>query len=69
MVIDSFLFRCPFIWEHIHPAIPIVFAYLFLLSLASMIKTSWTDPGVSWEYNIQGGCHCLLMRSFADHPP
>ncbi|CDH50950.1 probable palmitoyltransferase zdhhc14-like [Lichtheimia corymbifera JMRC:FSU:9682] len=40
------IFTCPFIWEHIHPAIPIVFAYLFLLSLASMIKTSWTDPGI-----------------------
>lgn len=40
-------FSCPFIWENIHPVIPILFAYLFVLSLISMIKASWTDPGVS----------------------
>ncbi|KAI7848706.1 DHHC palmitoyltransferase-domain-containing protein [Circinella umbellata] len=40
------IFTCPFIWTHIHPAIPIIFAYLFVLSLTSMIKTSWTDPGI-----------------------
>ena len=39
--------RCPYIWENVHPAIPIVFAYLFVLTLTSMIKTSWTDPGAS----------------------
>ncbi|KAI9313561.1 DHHC palmitoyltransferase-domain-containing protein, partial [Dichotomocladium elegans] len=44
------IFTCPFIWEHIHPAIPIVFAYLFVLSLASMVKASWTDPGVSMTH-------------------
>ncbi|KAI8141573.1 DHHC palmitoyltransferase-domain-containing protein [Fennellomyces sp. T-0311] len=40
------IFTCPFIWENVHPAIPIVFAYLFVLTLTSMIKTSWTDPGI-----------------------
>ncbi|KAI8883417.1 zf-DHHC-domain-containing protein [Backusella circina FSU 941] len=40
------IFTCPFLWMHVHPALPIVFLYLFLLSLASMLKTSWTDPGI-----------------------
>ncbi|KAI9264291.1 DHHC palmitoyltransferase-domain-containing protein [Phascolomyces articulosus] len=40
------VFVCPWLWLHIHPAIPILFAYLFVLALASMLKTSWTDPGI-----------------------
>lgn len=46
------IFTCPFIWENIHPVIPILFAYLFVLCLTSMIKTSWTDPGVRVEQNL-----------------
>ncbi|KAI7857885.1 DHHC palmitoyltransferase-domain-containing protein [Circinella umbellata] len=41
-----FVFVCPWLWLHIHPVIPILFAYLFVLALASMLKTSWTDPGI-----------------------
>ncbi|OAD74509.1 hypothetical protein PHYBLDRAFT_111945 [Phycomyces blakesleeanus NRRL 1555(-)] len=40
------IFTCPFLWDNVHPAVPIVFCYLFVLSFASMIKTSWTDPGI-----------------------
>ncbi|KAI8373851.1 DHHC palmitoyltransferase-domain-containing protein [Blakeslea trispora] len=40
------VFTCPFLWSNVHPAIPIVFAYLFVLTLVSMLKTSWTDPGI-----------------------
>ncbi|CAO3673338.1 unnamed protein product [Rhizopus stolonifer] len=40
------IFTCPFLWNKVHPAIPIVFAYLFILAFASMLKTSWTDPGI-----------------------
>ncbi|KAI8641437.1 DHHC palmitoyltransferase-domain-containing protein [Parasitella parasitica] len=40
------VFTCPFLWNQVHPAVPIVFAYLFVLSLISMLKTSWTDPGI-----------------------
>ncbi|KAI9318935.1 DHHC palmitoyltransferase-domain-containing protein, partial [Dichotomocladium elegans] len=39
-------FTCPFLWHQIHPAAPIGFVYLFLLALASMLKTSWSDPGI-----------------------
>jgi palmitoyltransferase ZDHHC9/14/18 len=42
----SFAHRCPWLWINIHPAVPIIFAYLFVLAIASMLKTSWTDPGV-----------------------
>ncbi|KAI8369892.1 DHHC palmitoyltransferase-domain-containing protein [Choanephora cucurbitarum] len=40
------VFTCPYLWNNIHPAIPIVYAYLFVLTLVSMLKTSWTDPGI-----------------------
>ncbi|CEI97637.1 Putative Palmitoyltransferase [Rhizopus microsporus] len=41
-----FIFTCPWLWHNMSPAVPIVFAYLFVLTLASMLKTSWTDPGI-----------------------
>ncbi|RCH91145.1 Palmitoyltransferase zdhhc14, partial [Rhizopus stolonifer] len=40
------IFTCPWLWYQISPAIPIIFAYLLILALASMLKTSWTDPGI-----------------------
>lgn len=39
-------FVCPFLWENLHPAIPVVFIYLFILCFISLLKTSWTDPGI-----------------------
>lgn len=42
-------YRCPFLWNQVHPVIPVVFAYLFILAFASMLKTSWTDPGVVYK--------------------
>ncbi|KAI8581860.1 hypothetical protein K450DRAFT_229601 [Umbelopsis ramanniana AG] len=41
-----FAFTCPWLWINIHPSVPIIFAYLFVLAMASMLKTSWTDPGI-----------------------
>ncbi|KAI8394128.1 DHHC palmitoyltransferase-domain-containing protein [Radiomyces spectabilis] len=40
------IFTCPVLWREMHPVVPILFAYFFVLSVASMIKTSWTDPGI-----------------------
>ncbi|KAI9495385.1 DHHC palmitoyltransferase-domain-containing protein [Zychaea mexicana] len=40
------VFTCPFLWSEVHPAIPIVFGYMFILALVSTIKTSWSDPGI-----------------------
>ncbi|KAL3466767.1 DHHC palmitoyltransferase-domain-containing protein [Aspergillus heterothallicus] len=36
----------PWLWHHISPAIPIVFAYLFYLCFSSFIHASVVDPGV-----------------------
>lgn len=41
------LHSCPWIWSNVHIAVPIVYAYLFVLALTSMLRTSWSDPGVS----------------------
>ncbi|KAI9301046.1 DHHC palmitoyltransferase-domain-containing protein [Cunninghamella echinulata] len=40
------IFVCPWLWYNISPAVPILFGYIFTLCFASMIKTSWTDPGI-----------------------
>ncbi|KAL9557372.1 hypothetical protein MBANPS3_001396 [Mucor bainieri] len=40
------IFTCPWLWYHISPAVPIVFAYIFCITISSMLKTSWTDPGI-----------------------
>ncbi|KAL2816890.1 DHHC palmitoyltransferase-domain-containing protein [Aspergillus granulosus] len=36
----------PWLWHHISPAIPIVFAYLFYLCFSSFVHASVVDPGV-----------------------
>ncbi|KAI1109663.1 palmitoyltransferase ERF2 [Nemania sp. NC0429] len=36
----------PYLWLHLSPAIPVVFAYLFLVSMSSFIRASATDPGI-----------------------
>ncbi|KAK9717724.1 Eukaryotic peptide chain release factor GTP-binding subunit, variant 2 [Basidiobolus ranarum] len=40
------IFVCPFVYNNISPAVVFVFAYIYLLCLFSLLKTSWTDPGI-----------------------
>ncbi|KAI8073174.1 DHHC palmitoyltransferase-domain-containing protein [Gongronella butleri] len=40
------IFACPWLWYHVHPAVCIIYGYLFVLCLVSMLKTAWTDPGI-----------------------
>lgn len=42
-----FIFSASWLWHHISPAIPIVFAYIFYIGVSSFIHVSVTDPGVS----------------------
>ncbi|KAG0254952.1 Palmitoyltransferase zdhhc14 [Actinomortierella ambigua] len=39
-------FVSPYLWHHLSPAAPLVQAYLFIVAFSTMLKTSWTDPGV-----------------------
>ncbi|KAF9585969.1 Eukaryotic peptide chain release factor GTP-binding subunit [Lunasporangiospora selenospora] len=39
-------FTSPYLWHRLSPAAPIVHAYVFIIAFSSMLKTSWTDPGV-----------------------
>ncbi|KAH8556461.1 DHHC palmitoyltransferase-domain-containing protein [Umbelopsis sp. PMI_123] len=58
-----FAFTCPWLWINIHPAVPIIFAYLFVLAIASMLKTSWTDPGVRISVVQMQGDGCQGQQS------
>lgn len=39
-------FVAPWTWNHISPAIPAVFTYIFLLCVASFLRASFSDPGI-----------------------
>ncbi|KAI0521162.1 palmitoyltransferase ERF2 [Xylaria bambusicola] len=36
----------PYLWHHLSPAVPIIFAYIFIISLSSFIRASVSDPGI-----------------------
>ncbi|KAJ2496993.1 Eukaryotic peptide chain release factor GTP-binding subunit [Coemansia sp. RSA 1972] len=40
------IFVCPYMWSDLHKAPVIVFAYLAALTLASMLMSSFSDPGI-----------------------
>ncbi|KAJ2543334.1 Eukaryotic peptide chain release factor GTP-binding subunit [Coemansia sp. RSA 1853] len=40
------VFVCPYMWSDLHKAPVIVFAYLAALTLASMLMSSFSDPGI-----------------------
>jgi palmitoyltransferase ZDHHC9/14/18 len=42
-----FVFSAPWIWDHISPAIPITFAYLYYICVSSFLHASASNPGVS----------------------
>ncbi|KAF2205892.1 hypothetical protein GQ43DRAFT_384882 [Delitschia confertaspora ATCC 74209] len=41
-----FGFSAPWLWLHVSPAIPILFAYMFLICISSFFHASTTDPGI-----------------------
>ncbi|KAH8270333.1 hypothetical protein KR018_008061 [Drosophila ironensis] len=41
-----FAFDCPFLAERINPVIPIVGAVLYFFTMSSLLRTTFTDPGV-----------------------
>ncbi|KAI0204202.1 palmitoyltransferase ERF2 [Astrocystis sublimbata] len=36
----------PYLWQNLSPAIPILFAYIFLISISSFLRASMSDPGI-----------------------
>ncbi|KAI1171291.1 palmitoyltransferase ERF2 [Nemania sp. FL0916] len=36
----------PYQWHHLSPAVPVIFAYIFLISISSFIRASASDPGI-----------------------
>ena len=41
-----FCFSCPYLTEHVTPAIPAVGGALFVFVMATLFRTSFSDPGV-----------------------
>lgn len=52
------LFRAPWLWHNISPAVPIVYAYVFYVCFSSFVHASVVDPGVSDSVLI---CTLLLL--------
>jgi palmitoyltransferase ZDHHC9/14/18 len=51
-----FAFSAPWLWHHVSPAIPIIFGYVFYVTLSSFLHGMFSDPGI-------------LPRNLHPHPP
>ena len=51
-----FGFSAPWLWHHVSPALPIVFAYIFFVTFSAFAHAALSDPGV-------------LPRNLHPHPP
>lgn len=47
-----FVFSAPWLWNHVSPALPIAFAYIFYICMSSFLHASVSDPGVRIIYHI-----------------
>lgn len=41
-----FVFEAPWAWHHVHPAVPVMFAYVWLATLLHFVRALVSDPGV-----------------------
>ncbi|KAI1950335.1 Eukaryotic peptide chain release factor GTP-binding subunit [Ophidiomyces ophidiicola] len=41
-----FAYSAPWLWHHVSPAIPILFSYVFFLTVSSFLHASLVDPGI-----------------------
>lgn len=51
-----FAFSAPWLWLHVSPAVPIIFAYIFYITISSFLHAALSDPGI-------------LPRNLHPHPP
>lgn len=51
-----FAFSAPWLWHHVSPAIPIIFAYVFYIAISAFLHAALSDPGI-------------LPRNMHPHPP
>lgn len=51
-----FGFSAPWLWQNISPAIPIILAYFYYLSISAFLHAAFSDPGI-------------LPRNLHPHPP
>lgn len=51
-----FGFSAPWLWHNVSPALPIIFAYFFYITMSSFLHAAFSDPGI-------------LPRNLHPHPP
>ena len=42
----NIIFSAKYLWERVSPAMPLIAAALLMISVAQLLKTSFSDPGV-----------------------
>ena len=50
------------LWHHVSPAIPIIFAYLFFICFSSFVHASVVDPGVRVNLELFSSAPLTLYR-------
>lgn len=41
-----FAFSAPWLWRHVSPALPVIFAYIFFLTISAFLHAAFSDPGI-----------------------
>lgn len=41
-----FAFSAPWLWRHVSPALPILFAYVFYITISALLHAAFSDPGI-----------------------
>lgn len=52
----------PWLWHHVSPAIPILFAYVFFICMSSFFHASFTDPGVGRSPDCPSFFECSQLH-------
>ena len=46
LVLFCYRCSCRYLWYKLTPAVPLISAFLFIFVMGTLVRTSWSDPGI-----------------------